>query len=78
VLSDEVVLRAGGTGLEAQSRKRQLLLDEIRSRGSLSTAEGAALLSEDLVTVRHRLNDLASAGLVRADGKTRARRYRPI
>jgi ATP-dependent DNA helicase RecG len=77
VLADEVVLRAGGAGLEAQSRKRQLLLDEIRSRGSLSTAEGAALLSEDLVTVRHRLNDLTNAGLIRAHGNTRGRRYHP-
>jgi ATP-dependent DNA helicase RecG len=77
VLADEVVLRAGGAGLEAQSRKRQLLLDEIRRRGSLSTAEGAALLSEDLVTVRHRLNDLTNAGLIRAHGNTRGRRYHP-
>ncbi|MBI4729141.1 MAG: hypothetical protein HY775_06510 [Acidobacteria bacterium] len=41
VLSDEVVMRAGAAGLEAQSRKRQMLLDEIHRRGSLSTAEGA-------------------------------------
>lgn len=75
VLSDEVVLRAGSQGLEAQSRKRQLLLDEIHRRGSVSTAEGAQLLGEDMATVRHLLNDLVQAGLARAEGRTRARRY---
>ena len=75
VLSDEMVIRAGATGLEAQSRKRQILLDEVRARGSLSTAEGADLLGEEIALVRHLLNDLASAGLVEARGITRARRY---
>lgn len=77
VLSDEVVVRAGASGLEAQSRKRQMLLDEIRRRGSLSTAEGAELLGEDQTVVRHLLNDLARAGMVVARGRTRARRYYP-
>lgn len=75
VLSDEVVMRAGATGLEAQSRKRQMLLDEIRRRGNLSTAEGAALLDEDSLLVRYLLNDLVRAGLAVARGRTRARRY---
>lgn len=75
VLSDEVVLRAGTQGLEAQSRKRQLLLDEIHRRGSISTAEGADLLGEEMAVVRHLLNDLARGGLARAEGLTRARRY---
>jgi len=75
VLSDEVILRAGSQGLEAQNRKRQRLLDEIRRTGSLSTADGAALLGEDSTTVRHLLNDLVTAGLARATGRTRARRY---
>jgi ATP-dependent DNA helicase RecG len=74
-LSEEVVMRAGASGVEAQSRKRQMLLDEVQGRGSLSTAEGAALLHEDQVLVRHLLNDLAAAGLVLARGQTRARRY---
>lgn len=77
VLSDEVVMRAGAQGLEARSRKRQMLLDEIRRRGGLSTAEGANLLGEDASLVRHLLNDLARAGVVRAEGRTRARRYHP-
>ncbi|MCA1691888.1 MAG: hypothetical protein LC733_06715, partial [Actinobacteria bacterium] len=69
------VLRAGSQGLEAQSRKRQRLLDEIHRRGSLSTAEGAEILSEEPAVVRHLLNDLVRAGLARAEGRTRARRY---
>lgn len=77
-LSEEVVMRAGSSGLEAQSRKRQMLLDEIQQRGSLSTAEGAAVLDEDQSVVRHLLNDLTAAGLVVARGQTRGRRYYAI
>lgn len=76
-LSDEVVMRAGATGVEAQTRKRQMLLDEVRRRGSLSTAEGAQLLDEDPAIVRHLLNDLVSAAELVARGQTRARRYFP-
>lgn len=76
-LSEEVVMRAGASGVEAQSRKRQMLLDEVQRRGSLSTAEGASLLEEEQVLVRHLLNDLADAGHVVARGQTRARRYYP-
>lgn len=76
VLSDEVVMRAGGGGVEARTRKRQSLLDEIRRRGSLSTAEASALLGEeDRAFVRQMLDDLVRAGEVTARGKTRARRY---
>ncbi len=74
-LSDEVVLRAGSQGMEAQVRKRQLLLDEIQRRGSLSTAEGVEVIDEEASVVRHLLNDLVRAGLARAEGRTRARRY---
>lgn len=76
-LSDELILRAGSQGMEAQVRKRQMLLDEIHRRGSLSTVEGAELIDEDMVVVRHLLNDLVRAGLARAEGRTRARRYYP-
>lgn len=76
-LSDEVVLRAGSKGMEAQVRKRQLLLDEIHRSGSLSTAEGAELIDEDVSVARHLLNDLVRAGLASAEGRTRARRYYP-
>ncbi|MYC85166.1 MAG: hypothetical protein F4X18_06535 [Acidimicrobiia bacterium] len=77
VLSDEVVLRAGTTGIQARSRQQQLLLDEIGRRGSLSTVEGAELVGEQLGVVRNLLNDLVRAGLARAEGRTRARRYYP-
>ena len=76
-LSPEVVMRAGASGVEAQSRKRQMLLDEVQRRGSLSTAEGAAMIEEDASLVRHLLNDLVAAGLLRATGQTRGRRYHP-
>ncbi|HEX9776428.1 MAG TPA: ATP-binding protein [Actinomycetota bacterium] len=78
VLSDEVVMRAGAAGVEARSRQRQMLVDEMRRRGSISTAEGAALVDEDMAVVRHLLNDLVRSGMAVARGKTRARRYRPV
>ena len=77
MLSDEVVLRAGSEGLEARQRRRQLLLDEIGRRGSLSTAEGAELIGEHMAATRRLLNELAAAGQARAAGATRARRYYP-
>lgn len=77
VLSDEVVLRAGSTGIQTRSRHQQLLLDEIGRLGSLSTVEGAELIGEQLGVVRNLLNDLVRAGLARAEGRTRARRYYP-
>lgn len=76
VLSDEVVLRAGGAGVEARSRKRQMLLDEIRRRGSVSTVEAAEFLGEkDRILVRRMLDDLVRARQAVAQGRTRARRY---
>ena len=77
VLSDEVVLRAGVEGVEARTRKRQMLLDELRRRGAMSTAEAARALNEpDTALVRDLLNDLVRAGLAAAEGRTRGRRYR--
>ena len=74
-LSDEIVRRAGGGAAELQDRQRQMLLDEIRRRGSISTAEGARLVDEHSTAVRNLLNQLVQAGLARAEGRTRARRY---
>ena len=74
-LSDEIVLRAGSGGMEAQSRKGQLLYDEIQRRGSISTSEGVALLGESAAAVRGLLNGLVQMGLARAEGRTRGRRY---
>lgn len=34
--------------------------------------------TEDRMTVRTLLNELAAAGIIRAEGKTRARRYYPV
>ena len=79
VPSDEVLIRAGGAGLEARSRKRQMLLDELRRRGSLSTAEAADYLAEeDRALVRQMLDDLVRAREVVAQGRTRARRYHAV
>ncbi len=76
VLSDEVVMRAGGAGVEARSRKRQMLLDEIHRRGSLSTAEATDFLGEtDRTLVRQMLDDLVRSRQANAEGRTRARRY---
>ena len=76
VLSDEVVMRAGGGGVEARTRKRQSLLDEVRRRGSLSTAEAARFLGEeDRALVKQLLDDLVQAGEVSPRGRTRGRRY---
>ena len=74
-LSDEIVLRAGSGGMEAQSRKGQLLYDEIQRRGSISTSEGVELLGESAAAVRGLLNGLVQMGLACAAGRTRGRRY---
>ena len=47
------------------------------TQGGLSTTEGAALLAVMPNKVRSWLNELAQAGLIRAEGQTRARRYYP-
>lgn len=76
VLSDEVVVRAGGAGVEARSRKRQMLLDELHRRGNLATAEAAEFLGEtDRTLVRQMLDDLVRSRQAHAEGRTRARRY---
>ena len=75
VLSDEVIIRAGGGGLEARSRTRQMVFDELAKRGSLSTAEAAEALDTDRTLVKQILDDLVRAGAARAEGKTRGRRY---
>ena len=77
VLSDATIARAGTGPPDDQQIHRQTLLDHVRRRGSLSSAEGAALLERDLPYTRALLNELAEIGLVRADGRTRARRYYP-
>ena len=75
LLSGEIVRQAGSGAAELHNRKRQMLLDEIRRRGSISTAEGARLLDENSIAVRNLINQLVLAGLARAEGRTQARRY---
>ena len=77
VLSEEVVLRAGATGIQARSRQQQMLLDEMDRQGSISTLEGSELLKEPMTVVRDLLNNLVLAGVASAEGRTRARRYYP-
>jgi ATP-dependent DNA helicase RecG len=76
VLSDEIVMRAGGAGVEARSRKRQMLLDELHRRGDISTAEATDFLGEsDRALVRQMLDDLVRRKQAIAAGRTRGRRY---
>lgn len=56
-------------------RKRDVLRDAINRRGSLTTAEASALVGEDRSVTRYLLNTLVHAGVARAQGRTRARRY---
>ena len=74
-LSDAMIRRAGSSGMAARNRRRQLLLDELRRRGSLSATEAATLLDAPPVAARGLLNELVDLGLARAAGRTRARRY---
>ena len=70
-LAGFVVALAGGPA----TTHAQVLLDEIRRKGNLSTPEGVRLLGIAPGAVRAVLNKLEQAGLIRAEGKTRARRY---
>lgn len=76
-LSRSVVMTAGGSGFAAPHGHRQLLLDEMERRGSLSTAQAARVLGKELSSTRRLLNSLVEAGHIHAQGNTRARRYFP-
>ncbi len=75
-LSPELVARAGGSSIEVQRRRRQTLLDEMARRGNLSLAEAVDVLGGDRGAARALMGSLVAAGLVVAEGNTRARRYR--
>ena len=75
VLSDEVVQRAGSTAIGARNRQQQLLLERIRQDGSISVVEGVQLLNVSMQVVRDLLNGLVQTGALRAEGRTRGRRY---
>ena len=67
-------LVVGASGLEG--RQRAQLLDEVRDRGAVTSTDAAHLLQTSTDAARRLLNDLASAGLLRAEGNTRGRKYR--
>ena len=75
-LSAEVVARVGGSSIEVQRRRRQILLDEMARRSSVSRAEATVALGGDGRAARSLIGSLVAAGLVVAEGNTRARRYR--
>ena len=70
-LANLIVPLAGGS----VTTHAQVLLDEIRRRGSLSTTEATNLIGVTPASARALLHKLVQAGLTRAAGKTRARRY---
>ena len=67
-------LVGGASGLEG--RQRAQLLDEVRTRGAVTSADAAHLLQTSTDAARRLLNDLATAGLLQAEGNTRGRKYR--
>ena len=75
-LSPEVAARAGGSSIEVQRRRRQMLLDEMARRGSLSRAQAIEVLGGDGRATRALIGSLVASGVVHAEGNTRARRYR--
>ena len=66
---------SGGTG-GLEGRNRAQLLDEVRERGAMTSADAARLLQTSTDAARQLLNDLVQAGLLRAEGNTRGRKYR--
>ena len=78
LLSPEVLLRAGSSGIEMQRRRRQMLLDAMQAADGISTAQGARLIDASMYATRILLQDLVRAGQARAEGRTRARRYYAI
>ena len=65
---------SGATGLEG--RKRAQLLEEARQKGAITSAEAAHLLQTSTDAARELLKELVLAGLLRAEGNTRGRKYR--
>ena len=76
-LSSQVIRQAGSSGVTMPHARRKQLLDEMRQRGSLSTAQAAKILGQEHSSARRLLNSLVDAGIIHARGNTRARRYFP-
>ena len=67
-----VVGAASGIG----TRQRTQLLEEIRRRGTIASADAADVLRVPVAAARKLLNELALAGILHAQGNTRGRKYR--
>ena len=65
---------SGTTGLAG--RKRAQLLEEARQKGTITSSEAAHLLQTSTDAARGLLKELVLAGLLRAEGNTRGRKYR--
>ena len=65
---------SGASGLEG--RKRAELIDAVRDRGVMTSTDAAHLLHTSTDAARRLLNELVHAGLLRAEGNTRGRKYR--
>ena len=72
VLDDAV-----GGASSAENRSRDRLLEEARRHGAITSADAARILQTSAETARKLLRELELAGALRAEGKTRGRRYRP-
>lgn len=59
----------------SESAHVQVLLAAMDLWGSISSRQGAALLSEDVATTRRRLQDLVRSGSGRSSGRARGTRY---
>ena len=75
LLSDNVLRQVGSDAARSDAARRETLLAALRDAGSLSSVEGAELLGTPMPVARQLLNELVQAGLARAEGKTRGRRY---
>ena len=75
ILSENVLLQAGSEAVRSDARRREVLLTAIRDRGKLTSTEAAEQLGTSILAARQLLNEMADAGLIRAAGRTRGRRY---
>ena len=67
---------ASGVHGGAESRRRTRLLAAIRQHGAITSADAAKVLQTSTETARKLLNELVLAGVLRAEGNTRGRKYR--
>ena len=68
---------AGGGHGSGENRGRDRLLAEIRVQGPFTSADAARFLQTSAEAARRLLGELVDAGALRAEGKTRGRKYHP-